>query len=90
VLTLILALMAAPPPAPVEAPAAPAPHTVSALQVPGVTGGPDPLVCEFVNPVGSRISKKVCAYKSDREEAERTSKKLLQDILTRGGGRRLN
>jgi hypothetical protein len=90
VLTLILALMAAPAPPPAEPPpAAPASNTVSALQVPGATGGPDPLVCEYVSPPGSHISTKVCARKSEREEAERASKKLVEDAITRGGGRRL-
>lgn len=82
---LALAAPAASDIAPPQASAAPTPTAPSGAATP-TKAADDPLVCRSETPIGSKLPKRTCIRKSERDRQKRESQDALQLIQRRSDG----
>jgi hypothetical protein len=84
VLAILLAAALAAPAVVDTAPPAAAPAGAPATAPPKAAD--DPLVCRSETPIGTKLPKRTCIRKSERDRQERESKDALQLIQRRSSG----
>lgn len=83
-LAVLIALALA---APETAPAAPAaPATQAPAAAPPAAAADDPMVCRSETPIGTKLPKRTCIRKSERDRQKRESQDALQLLQQRSDG----